>query len=354
MPRFVRGGSQKVGLTPGSAIHVGSPTDRKPTISLLSYDTEGFEERDLGSVDELPEMGTSPQVRWINIDGVHDIALIESLGERMGLHPLVVEDIAHTGQRPKLEEYDGYVYFVLRMLRWDRERDEAEDEQVSLILGSGWVLSLQERPGDVFEPLRNRLRTGRGRVRQLGADYLVYALIDAVVDHYFALLERLGDLVEDMGEGLTQDPQPEAAETIRRLKRELLFVRKAVWPLREVLNILQRDESPLIERETRVFLRDAYDHVIQVIDTIETYRDMIAGQLDVYMSSVSNRMNEVMKVLTMIATIFIPLSFLAGLYGMNFVNMPELGWRYGYYGLLGVMASVALGMIVYFHRKRWL
>jgi len=354
MPRFLRRSAHTAGLMPGSPVHVGVPADHPLRMMLFDYDAERLDERELEDPHACASLTTSPSVSWINVDGVHDTARIGQIGEQFGLHPLVVEDIAHTGQRPKLEEYDGYLFLVLRMLRWNEQKEEVEDEQISVILGAGWVLSLQERPGDVFEPLRERLRTGRGRVRSSGAGYLAYALIDSIVDQYFAVLERLGDLVEEVGEGIASDPKPQAAEAIRRLKRELLFVRKSVWPLREVLNVLQRDDSPLFASATRVFLRDAYDHVIQVIDTVETYRDMISGQLDVYMSSVSNRMNEVMKVLTMIATIFIPLSFFAGVYGMNFLHMPELQWRYGYYGILSVMGAVAVGMVFYFRRKGWL
>jgi magnesium transporter len=291
---------------------------------------------------------------WLNLDGVHDVDAVEALGTAFGLHPLAVEDIAHTGQRPKVEEYDDHLFFVLRMLRWNDQTAEIDDEQVSLALGASWVLSFQERRGDVFDPIRDRLQSNRGRVRSTGADYLAYALMDAIVDQYFVILEKLGDRIEALGERMTEDPDKQDLTSIRHLKRELLFMRKSVWPLREVVSTLQRDSTPLIQDATMIYFRDVYDHTIQVIDAVETFRDMVSGLMDLYLTSISNRMNEVMKVLTIIATIFIPLSFVAGVYGMNFVHMPELGWRFGYFAALGVMALIAGGMLLYFKRRKWL
>jgi magnesium transporter len=239
------------------------------------------------------------------------------------------------------------------MLRWNDSDDQIDDEQVSLAIGSSWVLSFQERKGDVFDPIRDRLRASRGRIRKMGADYLLYALVDAIVDHYFVILETLGDRIEVLGEHMAEDPNKKDLTSIRHLKRELLFMRKSVWPLREVLSSLQRDGAVSIHEETAPYFRDVYDHTIQIIDTVETFRDMVSGLMDLYLSSISNRMNEVMKVLTIIATIFIPLSFVAGLYGMNFDWMPELHWRYGYFYALGLMTSIGGGMLVYFRRRHW-
>jgi magnesium transporter len=240
------------------------------------------------------------------------------------------------------------------MLYYDEEADIVVAEQVSLLLGPNFVLSFQERPGDVFEPIRDRIRNDKGRVRAMGADYLCYALLDSIVDNYFIILEKFGEKIEGMEEELVQNPDPNTLQTIHSLKRELIFMRKSVWPLREVVNALDRGESTLIRKTTGIYLRDVYDHTIQVIDTVETFRDMVSGMLDIYLSSVSNRMNEVMKVLTIIATIFIPLTFIAGIYGMNFSFMPELGWRFGYFGALGVMALIFVAMVIYFKRRAWL
>ena len=265
-----------------------------------------------------------------------------------------MEDIVHTGQRPKLEDYGSHLFVVLRMLRWNEETRQIDDEQVSFAIGPSWVLSFQERKGDVFDPIRDRLLSDRGRIRKLGPDYLAYALVDAIVDHYFSILEALGERIESLGEEMAQNPRPQELEAIRHSKRELLFMRKSVWPLREVLSSLQRAETDLLRDSTVPYLRDVYDHTIQIIDTVETFRDMLSGLTDLYMSSVSNRMNEVMKVLTIIATIFIPLSFVAGLYGMNFDFMPELHWRYGYFAVLGLMLAIGIGMLLYFRRRKWL
>jgi len=353
MVRLLRRSREKVGLAPGTAVYLGEPSDEPVRISVLDYDTEQVTERALDAPDEVPPFRESPSVSWINVDGLHDVDTIETIAGHFGLHPLAIEDIVHAGQRPKAEDYEDSLFVVLRMLSYDEKTDWVTDEQVSLFIGPRWVLSFQERTGDVFDGVRDRIRAGKGRIRQAGADYLAYSLIDAVVDQYFVVLEQLGERVEALGEEISERADPKKLEEIRQLKRELLFVRKSIWPLREVLSGVQRGESPLFDEHTLIYLRDVYDHTIQVIDTVETYRDMMAGLLDVYLTSVSNRMNEVMKVLTIIATIFIPLSFVAGVYGMNFTRMPELSWKYGYFGALGVMGAIALAMLVYFKRKHW-
>jgi len=353
MVRLVRRSSEKIGLAPGTAVYLGEPSDEPLRITLIDYDEDRVDERDLDDPEESFAFRDAPTVSWINVDGLHDVEAIEAIAGRFGLHPLAVEDVVHTGQRTKAEDYEDSLFIVLRMLSYDEQTDRVTDEQVSLVLGPRWVLSFQERTGDVFDGIRERIRNNKGRIRRANADYLAYSLIDAVVDQYFVVLERLGERVEALGEEVSERANPKELEEIRRLKRELLFLRKSIWPLREVLSGIQRGESPLFEEHTLIYLRDVYDHTIQVIDTVETYRDMMAGLLDVYLTSISNRMNEVMKVLTVIATIFIPLSFVAGVYGMNFAHMPELSWRYGYFGALGVMGAVALGMLAYFKRKGW-
>lgn len=347
------GDTAKAGLPPGTLIYTGDQQSGPVTITLIDYDEQHLQERRVDTVEECLSFRDAPTVTWVNVDGIHRVEVVEKLGTHVDLHPLVMEDILNVGQRPKMEDFDEYLFLIFKMLYHSQEGD-LQIEQVSLVLGPTWVLSFQERAGDTFDPVRERIRSGKGKIRKMGPDYLIYALIDTVVDNYFTILERIGEQVEDIEEGLVANPGPDALQAIHRLKRQLIFLRKSVWPLREVVLGLERLETPLIDEKTEVYLRDVYDHTIQVIDTIETYRDMVSGMLDIYLSSVSNRMNEVMKVLTIIATIFIPLTFIAGVYGMNFEYMPELGWRPGYFLVWVVMATVALLMAAYFRRKRWL
>jgi magnesium transporter len=354
MTRFVRKGVKTVGEAPGTATYVGPAREGRARITRIAYDGADITQDVLPSAAALLASRCAERVSWVNVDGVHDVQAVQAIGDGFELHPLVTEDLAHTGQRPKLEDYDSHLFIVLRMLRWNNEADQIEDEQVSLVLGPTWVLSFQEHEGDVFEPIRDRLVSDRGRIRKLGSDYLAYALVDAVVDHYFAILEGLGDRVEQLGEDMADNPKRADLNEIRHLKHELLFMRKSIWPLREVLSQIQRGESRLIHDETTPYFRDVYDHTIQIIDTVEALRDMVSSLMDLYLSSMSNRLNEVMKVLTIIATLFIPLSFIAGVYGMNFTYMPELEWRYSYFVVLGLMLAAAAGMLMYFRRRRWL
>jgi magnesium transporter len=355
MPRLVmRRAKQKVGLVPGTLVHVGERKIEKVRIRIIDYDETQLEEKEVKTVEECFPFKDKPTISWINIDGLHDVEVVEKIGKQFGLHPLILEDIVHTGQRPKLEDFGDHIFIVLKMLYYNKEKGELEAEQVSLIFGENFVISFQERVGDIFEPLRERIRKGKGRVRKAGADYLAYALLDSIVDNYFVILEQLGETIEDTEQELAIDPTVATLQTIRAFKKEMIFLRKSIWPLREVVNSLERGESSLIHESTGIYLRDVYDHTIQIIDTVESYRDMLSGMLDVYLSIISNRMNEVMKVLTIFAAIFIPLTFVAGVYGMNFGFMPELGWRWGYFGVLLIMAIVAAVMIVYFKRKRWL
>jgi len=311
-------------------------------------------EKEVKDIEEaFPSKGQT-SITWINIDGVQKIDVIEKIGKQFGIHPLVLEDIANTGQRPKMEDFVDYLFVVFRMLQYNEENKEIKTEQISLILGSNLVISFQENEGDVFDPIRERLRTNKGRIRKMGADYLVYALIDAVVDNYFAVLERVGEKIEEIEDAIVATPSPKTLHAIHDLKRQMILLRKSVWPFREVINRLERWESKLISKSTDIFLRDVYDHTIQVIDAVETFRDILSGMLDIYMSSVSNRMNEVMKVLTIIATIFIPLTLVAGIYGMNFRYMPELEWVWGYPLVLLFMLAVGIVMLLYFRRRHWL
>ena len=354
MSRFMKRASKKLGLAPGSLVHVGEKKTEEVQLTLIDYDETHFQEKAIEAIEESFPFKEEPTVTWINIDGLHEVGVIESIGKHFGLHPLILEDIVHTGQRPKMEDFEEYLFTVLNMLRYDQEDDQVKAEQVSLVVGPNYVLSFQERPGDVFNGVRERLRKGKGRIRKAGSDYLAYALLDAVVDEYFLILETIGEKIEVVEEELLTNSTHETLQNIHDMKREMIFFRKQVWPLRELVNGLSKGESSLIHESTSIYLRDVYDHTIQIIDTIESFRDMLSGMLDIYLSTISNKMNEVMKVLTIIATIFIPLTFVAGIYGMNFKYMPELEWRWGYFMVWGVMVVIVVSLVGYFKRKRWL
>ncbi|MDY7011626.1 MAG: magnesium/cobalt transporter CorA [Planctomycetota bacterium] len=354
MRKLIRSRSKKRGLPPGTPVYTGEKKPEAVRITVMDYDGEQFLEKPFKKVEDCFVFKDKPSVTWINISSIHDETLVRTLSERFGLHPLVQEDILNADQRPKMEDYADYIYLVLKMLQWDGENGEILIEQVSLIIGSNFVISFQEREGDVFDPIRDRIRTGKGRIRKMGADYLAYSLIDAIVDGYFIVLEKLGDKIEEIENELISTPSQKTLQEIHKLKRESLFIRKSIWPLREVAHGMGRAESSLISDATGLYLRDVYDHTVQVIDTMETFRDMLAGMLDTYLSSLSNRMNEVMKVLTIMASIFIPLTFIAGIYGMNFEHMPELKWVWAYPVALAMMLVIAAGMIVYFRKKKWL
>jgi magnesium transporter len=352
MPGVVKRRSAKTGLPPGSLIHIGEKHADKAKITRCVYDETHFQEREIQTLEgSLPsEEGI---VTWIHIDGLHEIHLLEAMGVSFSLHPLTLEDILNTEQRPKSEDHGDYLYIVLRLFHEDAG-GVLVPEQVSIVLGQNWLISLQEKEGKLFDPIRERLRNEKGRLRKAGADYLAHALLDALVDSYFAILDRFGEKIEKLEDALIGRPSPQTLRAIQTLKREIILLRKSVWPLREMLGGLGRSDSTLIREQSVIYFRDIYDHAVQVIDTIETYRDMLSGMLDIYLSSISNRMNEIMKVLTIIATVFMPLTFLAGVYGMNFNYMPELEWRWGYFALWGVMIVIALFMLIAFRRKKWL
>jgi len=346
--------SAKAGLPPGSLVHVGEQKIEAVKITVFDFDKEGVRELEAKSVEECFPYRDTPSVTWINVDGLHKTEIIEQLGRHYGLHPLVLEDVVNTHQRPKMEDYGDYLYVVVRMLSREGESGAIKSEQVSLIFSRKFVISFQEDVGDVFEQVRQNIRRGRGHAREMAADFVVYSLIDAIVDNYFAVLETMGERIEALQGQLVERPSREVLQRIHEAKRTLLFLRRSVWPLREVLGTLQRDLSKHVDAATVPYFRDVYDHTIEVIDTLETYREMTSGMLDIYLSSISNRLNEVMKTLTIIATIFMPLTFIAGVYGMNFAHMPELRWPLGYPLILLVMLAVSMGMLFYFRRKKWL
>lgn len=352
--RLVGHANKKPGSAPGTLVHDGERKIENVLVRMLNYTPDSLDERQLDSIRDCFEEADQSSVTWVNVDGLHDVSIVEAVGERFGVHRLALEDVLSTQQRPKVEDYDQHFFMVLRMLSFDRETLSLNSEQLSLIVGPGYLFSFQERRGDVFEPVRERIRAGKGRIRHRGTDYLAYALADAIVDSYFRILEEVGDVIEEIEEAVLVDPSIEVMHRIHHLRREMLLLRRAVWPLRESLGLMYRGEVPHVAEENQVFYRDVYDHSVQVIDTVETLRDVVSGAMDLYMTGVSNKMNEVMKVLTIIATIFIPLSFFAGLYGMNFAYMPELGFRWGYPTLLAFMAVTASGMLYFFRRKGWL
>jgi magnesium transporter len=341
------------GSAPGTLVHTGPRKVESVQIHRLTYnDLELHEQWGDEILKLLPEPG-SETVDWINVDGLHEPAVLEALEERYGFHRLLLEDVLSTHQRPKSEDYGGYFFVVLRMLSYDERTHTVGAEQVSMIVADGLLVSFQERPGDVFDPVRERLRQGKGRIRAKGADYLAYTLMDAVVDSYFEVLEKVGDRIETLEEEAMTRASSETLHAIHALRREVLVLRRAVWPLRDALGPLYRGDTAQVTEETRVFLRDVHDHAVQVIDTVESLREVLAAAMDLHLSSLSNRMNEVMKVLTIIATIFIPLSFFTGVYGMNFEHMPELAVPWAYPALLAFMGSLAVAMIGYFKHKGW-
>ncbi|WP_218830541.1 magnesium/cobalt transporter CorA [Rubrivirga marina] len=329
-------------------------------IHVIDYDADRLEEGP-ATVDACDRYRDARTVSWIDVDGVHDVALVERLGASFGLHPLTLEDIVSPDQRPKLEEYPGYVYVVLQMMHYDHDARRIEAEQVSLVVGEGFVLSFQEsKEGDVFEPVRQRLREGRGVIRKHGADFLTYALIDVVVDHYMEILEGLGEHIEDVEDDLTARPNADRLRDITGLRRQVIALRRSIWPLRDVVAALERADHPFVTDAIDPYLRDVYDHTVRTIELIESAREILASLVELHLSAVSNRLTEVMKVLTIISVFFLPLTFIAGVYGMNFnpeaspLNMPELNWFYGYPFAWGLMLAVALVMFGVFRRKGWL
>lgn len=354
MSRLMKRSRKKLGLSPGTLIHIGDQKIGEVKMSLMNYDPGQLIEKELTSIEDAFPYKDTPPVTWINVDGLHDLEIIEAIGRHFGIHPLTLEDIVNTGHRPKAEDFEDYDYIVLKMLTYNEDQNHILAEQISFILGPHYLISFQETEGDVFNFVRERIRKAKGRIRKSGCDYLAYALIDAIVDHYFLVLEKMGGKIELLEEDLLDDTQTENLQSIHHLKREMIFFRKQVWPIREILSSLMKEEASLIQETTQIFIRDLYDHTIQVMDTIESFRDVLSGLQDLYLSTISNRMNEVMKVLTIMATIFIPLTFIAGIYGMNFEYMPELKISWAYPALWILLIAIFLFMIFWFKRKKWL
>ncbi len=342
-----------VGL-PSEPLHTGEKKTESMRITVIDYDETHLQEKEVQAVEECFPFKEKPTVTWINIDGLHDNELIKKVGNSFNIHHLTLEDIVTTGQRPKMEDFTDYIFLILKMVEYDEKEKKIKTEQISIVLGSNYVISFQEDVGDVFDTVRQRIRSEKSYVRKMGADYLMYALLDAIVDNYFVILESLGEYIEDREEELVKNPTVLTFQTIQALKREMIELRRSIWPLREILSNLRPGESSLIEKKTAAYLRDVYDHTFEVMDTVETYRDILSEMIDIYLSTISNRTNEIMKVLTIIATIFIPLTFIVGLYGMNFRYMPELESKWGYPSILGVMIAASILMLSYFRKKKWL
>jgi magnesium transporter len=352
--------SKKLGMKPGAVVYVGRDRAETVAIDVIDYSDSEHSVSSNVSIEDADKYRASKTISWLNVDGIHDPTLVEKLGEKFDIHALVLEDIVNTGQRPKLEDTEGHIFVSLKMLLGFDEKGDIKSEQISVLFGERWVMTFQETGDDVFEPVRKRIIKTVPRVRFMSSDYLAYALIDSVVDHYFVLLENIGNQIDTLDDEVSENPTQDHLDSIRKLKRQLIYMRKAVWPLREVIGGLDRLESKLIKSSTSPYLRDLYEHIIQVIDTVEIYRDMVSGLLDLYHTGIANRMNEVMKVLTIFASIFIPLGFLAGVYGMNFdtsvgpFNLPELGFKYGYITFWCLAIVIGGGLFMFFRRKKWI
>lgn len=353
MQKIVKSRSQVRGLPPGSLVHIGDKKRETTIMSLIEYSEDSFEQTELilNSLSKLDNRRET--IKWINVEGLHEVNVLAQIGEIFDIHPLALEDILNTDQRPKIEFYDKYMYISAKMLFYNSEINEFNIEQVSFILGDDYIISFSERDTDVFEPVIKRLQQGLSRARKLSTDYLFYCLLDIIVDDYFDVLENLSETIETAEDEMVNNTTDKSLRTINKLKRQVLFLHKSVWPLRDVLSSLERGESPLIKESTEIYIRDLYDHVVQVMDTTETLRDILSSMMDVYLSSTSNRMNEIMKVLTIISTVFMPLSFIVGVYGMNISNMPELGWHWMYPTLWLVMLTIAGAMLYYFKKRKW-
>ena len=346
--------SRKAGLPPGALVYIGDREAEEGKITIFEYGEDYFDESVTVNLEDCLSPKGKSTVRWIKVDGIHNVEVLEKLGECFDLHPLTLEDILNTDQRPKMEDFDHYLYIVMKVLCYDEKEDRILAEQVSLVVSSGLVMSFHEREADIFRPFIERLRNGKGRIRKMGADYLAYGLLDAIVDDYFLVLERMGENIESLEDEIAASPSRQSMHSIHKLRRGMVLIRRSVWPLGEVANNIVLGDSQLIQNPSKLYFKDVYDHITHTTDTIETYREMLTEMFTIYLSSVSNRLNEVMKVLTIIATIFMPLTFIAGVYGMNFEYMPELHWRWGYPLVLLLMLSVAGVMFVYFRKKGWL
>ena len=354
MAKLVAKSSRKKGMAPGTVVHVGERAGHEVRITVIDYDEQGVQEKEVGKIEECWPFKDTPTVTWINIDGLHQVEIIEKIGKQFGIHPLVLEDIVNTSHRPKFEDFDKYFFTILKLPEYDETSGEIVEQQITLLTGENYVVSFLEQPSGIFDSVRNRIRSSVWRIRKRGADYLTYALIDSIVDNLYKLLHTSGERIEHLEEELMDSPTHVTLEQIHHLRKKMMIIQKICWSQREMVYELLQSESELIDERTNPFFRDVFDHIIQIIDTVETYRDILKGLLDFYHSTTSNRMNEVMKVLTIMASIFIPLTLIAGIYGMNFEFIPELKWHYGYFWALGLMIGAGMMLLYLFKRKNWL
>lgn len=353
MLSYIHKKTKKYGTIPGSLIHLGRQKAEKTKFSKIIFDENNFDQQFPDSIENCFQISEKPLNTWINIDGLHEIKVIDYIGNKLKIHPLLMEDILNTTHRPKWEEYEDNIFIVLKLVEFRPELNEVRTDQVSIIFGERMVLTFQEMERNTFEPIIQRLQNSAGRVRKMEVDYLVYSLLDLIIDSYFVTLEKIAEKIESLEEEIMSRPKEQTLRKIHKLKREMIYLRKSIWPVREIISKFQRSDSKLIQQNTLVFAGDLYDHIIQIIETLDTFRDMLNGMHDTYLSTISNRLNEIMKVLTIISTIFIPLTFIVGVYGMNFHYMPELGWRYGYFLTWGIMLVLLVVMLIFFKRKRW-
>lgn len=354
MYRALKRQSKKAGMPPGTLVYTGVKSDVIPTLSLMSYTPENIQENHEKNLEDCLSARIENGITWLNIDGLQNIDLIKQVGKSYNLHPLVLEDILNPVQRSKIEMFEHYVFIVMKIMIWHENKKNFSIQQISIILGDHFVLTFQEKKCSLFDPIINAIRAGQGRVREQDSDYLCYILMDTIVDQYFIILDKLGEHIEKIEQIIISDPTRKNVQSLYRLKRKLFTFRKIAWPVREITNHLLQAKVSFVCDFVLPYFRDVYDHIIQIIDTVETFRDMLSSMLDVYLSSLTNRINEVMKVLTIIATVFIPLTFIASIYGMNFKYMPELQWKYGYFAVLGIMGVVVVVMLVYFRKKKWI
>ena len=345
--------SDKIGLPPGTLVHIGEKKVEEVRIGIFEYDQQTFSYHDFVQPEEC--CSSSPgKLVWINVDGLHNVELIDDIGKRFDIHSLVLEDIANTGQRAKIDEFDDYLYVVLKMINYHSESGVIEEEQLSLILGDRYLLSFQEKIGDIFNPIRERIKSTKSKIKRKGCDYLMYSLIDAVVDHYYLFTERIGEEIEELEEDLFGDHADDILPRIHGMKKKLIYARKSMLQLREVMSSLVRSESDLVDEAMKIYFRDVHDHLMHLVEQVDIFREMVSGMLDAHLTNMSNKMNEVMKMLTVISTIFIPLTFLVGVYGMNFSYMPELQWKWGYPAVWGIMLIVMVLMVLFFRGRKWL
>lgn len=355
MKQRFKGRIRKIGMPPGTVLHHEDNASLEPVrINIVNYNQSNLEERDTTQFSADFFQKQEGEKSWIDVVGIHNSNLIEKIAQHFNLHPLTIEDILNNEQRPKIEDNPNYVYMVVHMINFDQENLKIDIEQVSLIMGEDYVLSFQEKAGDTFDPVRKRLEIAKGKIREAGPDYLVYSLVDAIVDNYFLVIEQLGNALDQLEDELLENLQRETFNKTHSLKKELMAIRRSVWPMREVVSKMERDQYLQIHDDMNIYIRDLYDHTIEVIDTVEVYRETVGGLVDLYQSMSSNKMNEVMKVLTIISTIFIPLTFITGLYGMNFHYIPELDWRYGYFMVWGISITLVVVMLIIFRKKKWI